>query len=82
MTSTSPDRISLMFGVLAGLAVYFVYRTCVEKVDEKVRLAQETVRVDYSDGVSCYHRGSAMSCVYVRRTYGPDPLTSWPETIP
>ena len=89
MTSTSrdpfditPARLVVSFLALS-LAVILVYLMVTYKpVDPKVRLANETVRVDYNDGVSCYHRGDAISCVYVRRTYGPDPLTSWPLEFP
>jgi len=88
MTSTSrdfdvtPARLALSFLALS-LAMILVYlMVTYTPVDEKVRLAHETVRVDYNDGVSCYHKGDAISCVYVRRTYGPDPLTSWPLELP
>jgi hypothetical protein len=56
-------------GILTALS----RRGCSEKPDIKAMLASETTRVDYEDGVSCYHRGSALSCVYVptRAPMGP-----------
>ena len=60
------------------IALYALYVNAPE--DPKVRLAHETVRVDYNDGVSCYHRGDAVSCVYVptRSPLGPEKPATWP----
>ena len=58
---------------LAGLATFSGSRACSEKPDIRAMLTSETTRVDYEDGVSCYHRGSALSCTYVptRAPMGP-----------
>lgn len=54
-----------------------------EKVDPRVTLANETIRVDYEDGVSCYHRASAISCTYVptRAPHGPSAPAVFVEDI-
>lgn len=59
-------------GVL-GIVTAFSFRSCGEKPDIRAMLAGETTRVDYEDGVSCYHRASAISCVFVptRAPMGP-----------
>jgi hypothetical protein len=60
--------------ILVGLVTIAGLRSCtVEKPDIRAMLASETTRVDYEDGVSCYHRGSALSCTYVptRAPMGP-----------
>ena len=75
------DQIRTALTVLAvafTLALYAVYVHSPE--DPKVRLANETVRVDYTDGVSCYHRQDTISCVYVptRSPLGPEKPATWP----
>ena len=57
--------------------------SCGEKVDPRVLLANETIRVDYEDGVSCYHRASALSCTYVptRAPHGPSAPAVFVEDI-
>lgn len=56
---------ALFFGKFAGWLF--------EDRPPQERVAAETTRVDYTDGVSCYHRGHNISCVYVpsRVQYGP-----------
>jgi hypothetical protein len=75
------DQVRIALTVLAvafSLALYAIY--FYEPPDPKVVLAQQTVRVDYDDGVSCYHRGDAISCVYVptRSPLGPEKPAAWP----
>ena len=59
--------------ILGGLVTIAGLRSCSEKPDIRAMLTSETTRVDYEDGVSCYHRGSALSCTYVptRAPMGP-----------
>ena len=74
MTSTSRNDPSVIFvAVIMGLLAILFLRNCADEKDIKVRLASETTRVDYDDGVSCYHRAASLSCVYVpsRAPMGP-----------
>jgi hypothetical protein len=80
MTSTW-HSVALIVGLLLVLAS--LPMSCGEKVDPRVLLANETIRVDYEDGVSCYHRASALSCTYVptRAPHGPSAPAVFVEDI-
>lgn len=79
MTSTSPKpearRVVTTLVLVAGAAVLLLMAriALAPDVDPKVQLANETIRVDYEDGVSCYHRRGGISCVFVpsRAPMGP-----------
>lgn len=75
------QQIRAALTVLAVAFTLAIYAVCVSTPnDPKVRLANETVRVDYTDGVSCYHRQDTISCVYVptRSPLGPEKPATWP----
>jgi hypothetical protein len=79
MTSTSPKpearRIVTTLVLVAAASVLLLMAriALAPDVDPKVQLANETTRVDYEDGVSCYHRRGGISCVFVpsRAPMGP-----------
>lgn len=74
------QQIRAALTVLAAAFMIALYAITYKEPDHKVRLANETVRVDYTDGVSCYHREDAISCVYVptRSPLGPEKPATWP----
>ena len=80
MTSTW-HSVALIVGLLL-ICTGLLMPGC-EKVDPRVTLANETIRVDYEDGVSCYHRASAISCTYVptRAPHGPSAPAVFVEDI-
>lgn len=79
MTSASRNpearRIVNALVLVTGLALVLVMIriSCAEVTNPQAQLASETVRVDYEDGVSCYHRRGAISCTFVptRAPMGP-----------
>lgn len=79
MNSTSPKpearRIVTTLVLVAAAAVLLLMAriALAPDVDPKVQLANETIRVDYEDGVSCYHRRGGISCTFVpsRAPMGP-----------
>ena len=78
LTSPSPGTaraVVTAIVLVVGLALLtLLFRLgCSEPRELKVLLANETARVDYEDGVSCYHRRGGISCVFVpsRAPMGP-----------
>jgi hypothetical protein len=78
-------RLLSLFGLLS-LAVFTVFAgadACAKRPSRDVVMAQDTVRVDYSDGVSCYHREDSISCVFIpsRVPMGPVAPAVLPEEV-
>lgn len=79
------ERLLSLF-VILSLVVFTVLwgaDACVKSPSRDVVMAQGTVRVDYSDGVSCYHREDSISCVFIpsRVPMGPVAPAVLPEEV-
>jgi hypothetical protein len=78
------ERLLSLF-VILSLVVFLLLAgvTSCSETTSRETAAQSTVRVDYTDGVSCYHRGEQLSCLYVpsRAPYGPRAPATLPSDV-
>lgn len=79
------ERLLSLF-VILSLVVFLLLagvKSCSETTSRETAMAQGTVRVDYTDGVSCYHREHSISCVFIpsRVPMGPVAPVALPEEV-